>query len=152
IIALAAPKNVQDAILADAKRATIVDVIAFRYWWQIDKGLYAPEGGLNLRPGQFQRMSNDRPPSDANLAAMAAEYRAKFPTKPVIAASEQGLSLRNGGWAYVCAGGAMPNLPRATDADLLAAIPRMQPWPAASKTGQWALREVGKQILVFTGN
>ncbi|HEY1489762.1 MAG TPA: DUF6298 domain-containing protein, partial [Verrucomicrobiae bacterium] len=34
VIALAAPKNVQDAILADAKRAAVVDVIAFRYWWQ----------------------------------------------------------------------------------------------------------------------
>src|SRR6185437_9591720 len=75
IIALAAPKNVQDSILADTKRAAVVDVIAFRYWWQTDKGLYAPEGGLNLSPRQFERQYHGGAPSDLNLAAMAAEYR-----------------------------------------------------------------------------
>ncbi len=45
----------------------------------------------------------------------------------------------------------MPNLPDTTDAQLLAAIPHMQPWPEASGSGRWALREPGKQILVRTG-
>jgi hypothetical protein len=151
IIALAAPKNVQDAILADAKRAAIVNVIAFRYWWRTDKGLYAPDGGQNLSPRQFQRLLGGGTPSDVHLATMAAEYRAKFPVKPVIAASEQGLNLSRSGWAYVCAGGSMPNLPRTTDAALLAAIPRMRPSPSSSKTGQWVLRESGKQYLVYGG-
>ena len=151
LVALAAPKNVQDAILADAERAAVVDVIAFRYWWQTDRGLYAPEGGQNLTPRQFQRQSAGGVASDANLATMAAEYRAKFPSKPVIAASEQGLNLSHGGWAYVCAGGSMPNLPRATDVKLLAAIPQMQPWKTDLKQRQWALREPGKQILVYGG-
>src|SRR6185437_4440550 len=149
IIALAAPKNVQDGILADAKRAAVVDVIAFRYWWQTDKGLYAPDGGLNLSPRQFQRQSRAGAPSDLNLATMAAEYRTKY-SKPVIAASEQGLDLNRSGWAYVCAGGSMPKLPRTTDATLLAAIPQMQPWPEASKDGRWVLREPGKQYLVYS--
>lgn len=80
---------------------------------------------------------------------MAAEYRAKFPAKPVIAASEQGLNLDRGGWAYLCAGGSMPNLPRSLDARLLAAIPRMTPWAEASQNGRWVLREAGKQMLVY---
>lgn len=147
LIALAAPKNVQDAILADAGRAAVVDVIAFRYWWQTDKGTFAPEGGQNLAPRQFQRQWKGGPPSDANMATMAAEYRAKFPTKPVIAASEQGADFSRAGWAYVCAGGSMPNLPKTTDQRLLAAIPRMQPWLADSEQKTWALREAGKQIL-----
>ncbi|HWC60743.1 MAG TPA: DUF6298 domain-containing protein, partial [Verrucomicrobiae bacterium] len=151
IIALAAPKNVQDGILADAKRAALVDVIAFRYWWLSDKGLYAPEGGKNLSPRQWERMLGNSTPSDANLAAMAAEYRAKFPAKPVIATSEQGLNLSRSGWAYVCAGGSMPNLPRTTDAKLLAAIPQMKIWKADAKKQQWALREAGKQILAYGG-
>jgi hypothetical protein len=88
-------------------------------------------------------------PTDSNLATMAAEYRAKFPEKPVIATSEQGLNLNRGGWAYVCAGGSMPNLPKTTDAILLAAIPRMEPWPAASKNGRWVLREAAKQLLIY---
>jgi hypothetical protein len=151
IIALAAPKNVQDAILADAKRAAVVDVIAFRYWWLTDKGIYAPDGGLNLAPRQWQRILGNAAPGDLNLATMAAEYRGKFPSKPVIAASEQGLNLSRGGWAYVCAGGSMPNLPRTTDSKLLAAIPQMQPWLTDSAKKIWALREPGKQILVYAG-
>jgi hypothetical protein len=153
IIALAAPKNVQDAILADEKRSAIVDVIAFRYWWRTDKGLYAPDGGKNLAPRQWQRLWSGGAPSDLNLAAMAAEYRARFPSKPVIAASEQGAALNRSGWAYVCAGGSMPNLPRTTDAQLLAAIPRMKPWTDVSKDGRWVLREAAKQMLAYlSGN
>ena len=45
----------------------------------------------------------------------------------------------------------MPRLPKTTDAQLLAAIPRMQPWPDASKAGRWILRESGKQLLVCGG-
>lgn len=150
LVALAAPKNVQDAILADAKRAAVVDVIAFRYWWQNDEGLYAPDGGQNLAPRQFQRQSGGGAPSDANLATMAADYRARFPAKAVIAASEQGLNLSHSGWAYLCAGGSMPNLPRTSDSDLLTAIPEMQPWGAASKNGRWVLREPGMQYLIYS--
>jgi hypothetical protein len=152
LVALAAPKNVQDGILADMERASVVDVIAFRYWWQTDDGLYAPEGGQNLAPRQFQRQSGGGAPSDANLAAMAAEYRAKFPSKPIIAASEQGLNLSHSGWAYVCAGGSMPNLPRTSDSNLLAAIPKMQPWGAASTSGRWVLREPGRQYLIYSSD
>jgi hypothetical protein len=152
IIALAAPKNVQDAILADAKRAAVADVIAFRYWWQTDKGLYAPDGGKNLSPRQWQRILGNSTPSDLNLATMAADYRAKFPAKPVLATSEQGLNLSRSGWAYVCAGGSLPNLPRSTDTTLLAAIPRMRPWNADAKNHRWTLREPGKQVLAYGGS
>jgi Family of unknown function (DUF6298) len=151
IVALAAPKDVQDAILADATRSALVDVICFRYWWVTDKGTYAPNGGLNLAPRQFQRQWRGGAPSDLNLAAMAAEYRAKFPSKPVIAASEQGADLSHCGWAYVCAGGSIPNLPRTMDAKLLAAIPRMTTWAEASGKNRWALREAGRQMLIYPG-
>ena len=46
----------------------------------------------------------------------------------------------------------MPNLPRTADAKLLAAIPQMQPWLADNQKGIWALREPGKQILIFGSN
>jgi hypothetical protein len=82
---------------------------------------------------------------------MASDYRGRFPEKPVIAASEQGLDLSHGGWAYLCAGGSLPNLPRTTDAKLLAAIPRMQRWAEASSKGHWVLREAGKQFLIYPG-
>ena len=46
----------------------------------------------------------------------------------------------------------MPNLPRGMDAKLLAAIPRMTPWTEANGAGRWALREKGKQALIYRGN
>jgi hypothetical protein len=156
VVALAATKDVQDAILADAKRSTVVDVIVFRYWWRTDKGTYDPKGGLNLAPRQHERLwKNSRQwngiPEDVDLASMAAEYRAKFPAKPVIAAREGGNDLSHCGWAYLCAGGSLPNLPRGTDARLLAAIPHLSPWPEAAAAGRWALREKGRQILIYPG-
>jgi hypothetical protein len=148
LVALAACKDVQDAILADARRAAVVDVICFRYWWQTDKGLFAPHGGENLSPRQFERQWKGGPPNDENLAAMAAEYRSKFPGQAVIAAGED-VSF-HGGWAFLCAGGSMPDLPRTTDAGLLASIPEMKPWLADSARKIWALREPGKQMLIYT--
>jgi hypothetical protein len=150
IIALAATKDVQDAILADPKRGAIVDVICFRYWWQTDKGLFAPKGGQNLSPRQLERSWKGGLPSDENLAAMAAEYHQKFSDKAVIASGED-VVINRGAWAFVCAGGSMPNLPATTDAKLLAAVPKMKPWPAASGQSHWALREAGKQFLVYSG-
>jgi hypothetical protein len=143
LIALSTTRDVQDAILADAARAALVDLIDLRYWWRTDKGDFTPGGGQNLAPRQFERQFRGGRPKDHNLAAMAAEYRAKFPAKPVLA------SVGESGWAYLCAGGSLPNLSQTTDAKLLAAIPRMTPWKADQAKKQWALREPGKQMLLF---
>lgn len=145
IVALSATKDVQDAVLADKKRSAVVDVIDFRYWWRTDKGEFAPPGGNNLAPRQFERQWRGGRPNDSNLASMAAEYRAKFPAKPIIC------DFDTAGWAWLCAGGSLPRLPKTTDAKLLAAIPNMQPWSEASKEGRWVLRETGKQFLVYGG-
>jgi hypothetical protein len=150
LVALVATKDVQDSILADAKRATVVGVICFRYWWQTDKGLFAPKGGQNLSPRQFERQWKGGSPNDENLAAMTAEYRQNFSDKAIIASGED-VDMSRGAWAFVCAGGSMPNLPSTTDAKLLAAIPHMEPWAEASGEGRRALREPGKQILVYSG-
>ncbi|MDR3457430.1 MAG: DUF6298 domain-containing protein [Verrucomicrobiae bacterium] len=145
LVALSCPKDVQDAVLADAPRRAVVDVIDFQYWWQTDKGLFAPAGGQWLSPRQFERMWKGGRPGDASLAAMAAEYRGKYPGPAVICHFE------SAGWAWVCAGGSLPRLPQSTDLQLLAAIPQMQPWAAASQDGRRALREAGKQMLICGG-
>lgn len=150
LVALACPKNVQDAILADAQRRAVVDVICFRYWWQTDDGLFAPKGGQSLSPRQFERQWKGGTPSDEDLAVMTAQYRPRFPDKAVIASGED--EKLRGAWAFVCAGGSMPYLPTTTDARLLAAIPQMLPWTAASGQNHWALREAGKQILIYSGD
>lgn len=85
LIALSACKDVQDAILADARRAAVVDVIDFTYWFRTAKGdEFAPAGGTELAPRQHQRLWKNGRPSAASIAAMAAEYRAKFPGKAII--------------------------------------------------------------------
>jgi len=142
LVALSCTKDVQDAVLADVKRRAVVDVIDFQYWWRTEKGEFAPAGGQNLSPRQFERQTKVGRPNDASLAGMAAEYRAKFPAPAIICHFEPA------GWAWVCAGGSMPRLPQATDEKLLAAIPRMQVWSEASKNSSRVLREAGKQMLV----
>jgi len=151
LVALSCTKDVQDAILADPRRAAVIDVVCFRYWWQTDKGLFAPNGGQNLSPRQFERQWKGGSPTDDNLAQMAAEYRQKFPAKAVIASGEDA-DLSHGSWAFVCAGGSLPNVPRTTDPRLLTAIPKMQPWPEAPGKGRWILREPGKQYLVYASD
>lgn len=145
-IALSCTKDVQDAILADSGRSAIVDIIDFRYWWRTDRGQFAPPGGMNLAPRQFERRWRGGRPDDEDLAGMAAEYHARHPDKGLIC------DFDSAGWAWVCAGGSLPRLPGTTDAKLLVAIPQMKPWPEASQDGNWVLREAGKQLLAYLGN
>jgi hypothetical protein len=85
LIALSAPKDVQDAILADAKRSAVVDVIDLTYWWRTAKGdEYAPLGGRSLAPRQHLRLWKGGKPNAATIATMALEYRTKYPGKAVI--------------------------------------------------------------------
>ncbi|HEY1661635.1 MAG TPA: DUF6298 domain-containing protein [Verrucomicrobiae bacterium] len=147
LVALCATKDVQDAILADPQRRAVVDAICFRYWWQTRKGLFAPNGGENQSPRQFERQWKGGTPTDEDLAAMAAEYRGKFPEKAILAFGED-VSF-HGGWAFACAGGSMPVLPKDTDPELLVAIPQMQPWLADGAKGTWALRGQN-QLLIYS--
>jgi hypothetical protein len=149
LIALCVTKDVQDSILADKRRAAIANAILFRYWWQTDKGLFAPESGQNKSPRQFERQWKGGAPTDENLAAMTTEYRRKYPDKAILASGED--VAFHGAWAFLCAGGSMPDLPKTIDQSLIAAIPKMQPWIADQKKRTWALREPGKQMLIYTG-
>ena len=85
LIALSATKDVQDAILADAARAKVVDVIDIRYWWyKSDGSAYAPQGGQNLAPRQHARQMKAGGTNAEQAARAVREYREKYPTKAVI--------------------------------------------------------------------
>jgi hypothetical protein len=85
LIALSACKDVQDAILADPVRSAVVDVIDLTYWFRTADGSeFAPAGGTTLAPRQHLRLWKGGRPNAASIAAMAREYRAKFPGKAVI--------------------------------------------------------------------
>jgi hypothetical protein len=139
LLALSAPKDVQDAILHDPQRAAEIGAIDFKYWWLSPKGLYAPSGGQNLAPRQSEREWKGGPPTDATLAAMCAEYRTKIPDKAILCDFPQA------GWAFLCAGGSLANLPKSTDRALLAAAAKMK--PHAIPAGH-ALRGDGPQFLI----
>jgi hypothetical protein len=142
LVALSCTKDVQDAILGDAERAGVVDVIDFRYWWSTSKGTFAPKGGQNLAPRQFERQWKGGRPTDHDLATMAADYHARCPGKAVIC------DFGQAGWAFVCAGGSIPNLPRETDENLLKAIPHMELWQPDAESPR-VLREAGRQYLIY---
>ncbi|PTY07489.1 pectate lyase [Opitutaceae bacterium EW11] len=145
LIGLSAPKDVQDAILDDPQRSRIVSVIDFTYWWRTDKGLYAPPGGANLSPRQEERKWRGGRPSGPSLAAMAREYRERFPEKAIITGLDQ-----SDGWAFAAAGGSLPALPSATDPRLLEALARMSPVKVRHGNRTWVLGEADRQYFVYS--
>ncbi|MBB6050780.1 DUF6298 domain-containing protein [Armatimonas rosea] len=84
LIGLSAPKDVQDAILASPKYAAQVDVIDFKYWWRAGSNLFAPKGDQDLAPRQHEREYKGKRPDSVDLAAMAAEYKKRFPEKAIL--------------------------------------------------------------------
>lgn len=141
LIALSAPKDVQDAILADARRAELIDVIDLTYWFRDAEGkLFAPEGGTRMAPRQHLRTWKGKRPSAASIAGMVAEYRKAHPGKAVISNLDE-----RDGWWFLGSGGSLPKtLPRLDDA-LNAAIVRMTP------IGAGVLGEQGVGYFVVTG-
>jgi len=142
-VVLSAPRDVQDAVLQDEQMRRLVDVVDFRYWWRTARGEFAPPGGAHLAPRQFERRWAGGRPTDEDLAGMVSEYRARYPRLAWICAFD------SAGWAWLCAGGSLPRLPRSTDPELLRAVPRMQPSAARSTDGVWCLEEGEQQRLIY---
>ncbi len=108
-VALSTTKDVQDAILADSKRAAVVDIIDIRYWHYKDDGtVWAPEGGKNMAPRQHMRQMKVGKISFDDAYRAVIEYRQKFPQKAVTFYSQNYPSF---GWAVFMAGGSCPVIP-----------------------------------------
>jgi hypothetical protein len=144
LIALSAPKDVQDAILADAARSRMISVIDLKYWWRTDDGKkFAPAGGTTLAPRQHEREWKGDKPSAASIAGMAREYRLRFPDKAVISDLDAAE-----GWSFAAAGGSLLKLPSTTDPALRAALARMTP-TAVEVPRALALAEPGSQYFIY---
>jgi hypothetical protein len=146
-IGLSCTKDVQDAVLADARRAPLVSVIDLKYWWYTaEGGVYDPRGGENLAPRQqLREWKGKKSRSDASVARAVREYRAKFPDK-ALTVSLEGVN----GWAVVAAGGSLPCLPAETDAGLRAALARMKPFaPDGLAKDAFALADPGRDYFVW---
>lgn len=144
-IVLSTPKDVQDEILTTPRLNDLVDAIDFKYWWRSPKGLYAPEGDKDLAPRQQERLWKGGRPTDLTLATMASEYRHRYPEKTILS------DFDNAGWAYLCAGGSLPNLPASISPELLAAIPTMKPWQANADLETWVIHSVDYGYLAYLG-
>lgn len=120
-IALSATKDVQDAILADPQRASVVDIIDIRYWHYNTVGVYAPEGGKNMAPRQHARKMKTGKITFKEAYKAVAEYRNRFPDKAVTYYSQNYPSM---GWAVFMAGGSCPVIP-CVDSQFLTASAQM---------------------------
>jgi hypothetical protein len=139
LVALSAPKDVQDAILADPERAKHIDVIDIRYWaYTADDGLYAPKGGQNLAPRQHLRQTRLKPGGAAAIVKAIQECRDRYPDKAVIYNAEENCPSAHDGWATLIAGGSLADvkLPE----ELAAIISTLQPSDAVARgDGSWCL-------------
>mgnify|MGYP002622663994 CR=1 FL=1 len=107
IVALSCTRDAQDAILADERRANIVDIIDIRYWHYNTAGLWAPEAGKNLAPRQWMRKMKVGKTSKVEAYKAVAEYRTQYPSKAVTFFAQQ---YPEYGWAILMAGGSLPNV------------------------------------------
>ena len=105
-VALSAPKDVQDAVLADSARADLVDVIDLRNWWlKADGELFAPEGGREIPGRDLERGSKQAAESTAErIYEKIRGYRDRYPGKAITDAIE---GNRQQCWAFLMAGGGM---------------------------------------------
>ena len=109
LVALSTTKDVQDAILNDPKRASVVDIIDIRYWhYKNDGTVYAPEGGKNLAPRQHARQMKVGKITFDEAYKAVSEYRSKYPDKAVTYYAQNYPAMA---WAVLMAGGSCPVLP-----------------------------------------
>jgi len=140
LVGLSTTKDVQDAILADAKRAAVVDLIDIRYWhYQADGTAYAPAGGQNLAPRQHARLLKPRKTSFEQVHRAVREYRLRYPDKAITYAADGYDTM---GWAVLMAGGSLPNVPAVVDPQFQRDVAAMQPVDLGERPAdQWALSD-----------
>ena len=145
LIGLSTTKDVQDSILADPARAATVDVIDIRYWYyQEDGKAYAPEGGENLAPRQYERFLKPKRPSFDQVYHAVREYREHYPSKAILYSAE---GCDEYGWAVFIGGGSLANIPE-TEPGFLGAAAKMLPTDLPGKPeGQWALADKNGYII-----
>lgn len=116
-VALSTTKDVQDAILKDKNRASLVDIIDIRYWhYKSDGTIYAPEGGKNLAPRQHARQMKVGKVTFKEAYKAVSEYREKYPEKAVTFYAQNYPDMA---WAVFMAGGSLPVLPDVNDSSFL---------------------------------
>ncbi|WP_242695888.1 DUF6298 domain-containing protein [Desertivirga brevis] len=148
LIGLSTTKDVQDAILADKERASVIDVIDIKYWhYQADEKAYEPKGGQNLAPRQHARLLKPKASSFDQVYRAVSEYRIQNPGKAVIYGGDGADSY---GWAVFMAGGSLPSIPKTPKAFLIDAS-EMTPAKLSKEVArQYVLSSKNKGYIVYT--
>jgi hypothetical protein len=149
-VGLSAPKDVQDAILADPERASHVDVIDIRYWcYTANGGLYAPDGGQNLAPRQHLRQTRQKPGGAAAIVKAVREYRDRYPDKAILYNAEENCPSIRDGWATLIAGGSLAEVK--LPAVLAKIVPTMRPTDGITKgDNAWCLANERGDYLIYS--
>jgi len=122
MVALSCTKDVQDSILADTKRASLVDIIDIRYWhYKNDNTTYEPKGGLSLAPRQHARLQKVGKVTFEEAYKAVLEYRTKYPNKIVTYYAQNYPEMA---WAVFMAGGSCAEL-NVKDDEFLRAAAKM---------------------------
>ncbi len=143
-VALSTTKDVQDSILADPRRAALVDIIDIRYWHYKTDGTYAPEGGRNLAPRQHARKMKVGKVSFDDAYRAVSEYRTKYPDKAVTYYAQNYPDMA---WAVFMGGGSLSGIP-VTDPFFLAASAEMIPVDRGSNP--WTILRGASGCIVYT--
>ena len=123
LVALAVNKDVQDSILADPVRSKVVDIIDIEQWFRHNKGEYAPPGGVNMAPRQYQRKIRTGSARFEDVYGEVQEYRRRYPEKAVVYSAQKAPELC---WASFMAGGSCAAV-HITDPQLLGDLTAMSP-------------------------
>ncbi|MCD0489347.1 DUF6298 domain-containing protein [Pedobacter sp. MC2016-14] len=147
VIGLSVTKDVQDQILADKERASVIDLIDIRYWhYQADGSAYAPKGGQNLAPRQHARLLKPKKTSFEQVYRAVSEYRSRFPEKAVL---YNGDNYDAYGWAVFMAGGSLPDISTFNSA-LAKVASALKSFELKGKpAGQYARAEEGKTYVIY---
>lgn len=130
LVMLAVNRDVQDSVLADPEISDVVSIIGIEQWYYTSKGLYAPEGGVNLAPRQYSRRLRPGGAGFDEVYRSVAEMRKLYPDKAVC---YFGPAYPQTGWAVLMAGGSCPWLQIADD-ELRASISSLDKVSADGKS------------------
>jgi hypothetical protein len=147
-IGLSATKDVQDAILRDPRRASLVDVIDIRQWhYEKDSSLYAPKGGLNLAPRQLARLYRPKGSSFSQVYRAVREYRDRYPGKAVVYSAGRYDAFA---WAAFMAGGSLAAIPAVSDPRFLTEASGTKPADTKNAApGVYLLSDPGKAYILY---
>lgn len=150
LISLSTTKDVQDAILEDKNRASVVDIIDIKYWhYQTDGKTYEPKGGQNLAPRQHARLLKPKASSFEQVYRAVSEFRQKYPEKAVTYTAD---GSDSNGWAVLMAGGSLPNV-SAVPAGLVKEASFMKVKTlAGNPANQLALANDGQSYVIYNAS